>query len=114
MSAASLLFANEPAFNFEHRKAHEAMLSVSGPVTQFSSVPFWIDPPFGDTNVPAGWANSLHAQAHADFISLFPTLFGGSGVSNLNDVSLYPEADAWWQFSNFQLHLSAAKAIPQS
>jgi hypothetical protein len=110
MTAATLLWGNEPAFNFEHRKAHEAMLVASGPGSNFfSSVPYWIDPPYGDTGVPAGWSNSLHAQAHADFIGLFPALYGGSGISSLNDVSLYPEPDAWWQFSNFQLHYTAAQ-----
>lgn len=108
MSAATLLNANDPAFNFEHRLTHEAMLAAGGESSlKFSGLPYYLDPAFGDTAIPAGWGNSLHAQAHADFISLFPTAYGGSGVESLNDISLYPEPDAWWQFSNFQLHYVA-------
>jgi hypothetical protein len=111
MSAATMLNANDPAFNFEHRMIHTTMLIASGPgVNFFSSVPYWIDPSYGDTAIPAGWANSLHAQAHADFIGLFPALYGGSGLSALNDISLYDERGSWWQFSNFQLHYTAAQA----
>ena len=112
MSAATLIGGVGSVFNFEHRMAHEKMLAASGPITYFSSVPFWIDPPFGDTELPSGWANSLHAQAHADFIGLFPQAYGGSGLANINDVTLYAQTDPWWQFSNFQLHYTANLAIP--
>lgn len=112
MSAATLMNANDPAFPFEHRMAHETMLIAGGDSsTFFSGLPYYLDPAYGDTAVPAGWGNSLHAQAHADFISLFPAPYGGSGVASLNDVSLYSEAQAWWQFSNFQLHYVADQAI---
>jgi hypothetical protein len=111
VSAATMLNANDPAFNFDHRMIHTTMLIASGPGSNFfSSVPYWIDPSYGDTAIPAGWANSMHAQAHDDFISLFPSLYGGSGISALNDISLYDVQDQWWQFSNFQLHYTAAQA----
>ena len=110
MSAATLLNAADPAFSFEHRVAHQGMLITEAQQLSslnFSGIPYWIDPAYGDTAVPTGWENTLHAQAHADFIGLFPAAYGGSGVASLNDVSLYPEPDAWWQFSNFQLHYIA-------
>jgi hypothetical protein len=73
----------------------------------FSVLPYLIDPAFGDTTVPTGWGNTLHTQAHADFISLFPAPYGGSAVASLNDIAVNPETNAWWQFSNFQLHYIA-------
>jgi hypothetical protein len=108
MSVATLLNVHDPAFDFEHRMAHEAMLTAQAGVTpNFSGAPYWIDPAYGDAGVPAGWENSLHTQAHADFISLFPAPYGGSGVVDLNDISLRPAPDQWWQFSNWQLHYIA-------
>lgn len=110
MSAATLLNANDPAFNFDHQQSHFGMLITeagAGASLNFSVFPYLIDPSFGDTEVQAGWSNTLHAQAHSDFIGLFPAPFGGSGVASLNDVALNPETSAWWQFSNFQLHYVA-------
>jgi hypothetical protein len=110
MSLVALLNAKDPNFDFEHRMAHEGMFITEGEKSgslNFSGIPYWIDPPIGDTAVPAGWGNTLHAQAHADFISLFPSPYGGSAIARLNDISLFPEPDAWWQFSNFQLHYVA-------
>lgn len=109
MSAATLLNVRDPAFNFEHRMAHEAMLTAQAQVSNtFSGAPYWLDPAYPDADVPAGWANSLHTQAHADFIGVFPAPYGGSGVVDLNDIALRPEPDAWWQFANWQLHYIAA------
>ena len=104
MSGATLLNANDPWFNFDHQQAHNAMLVGEGNSANFSVIPYLIDPAFGDTAVPAGWGNTLHTQAHQDYISLFPAPYGGSGPTNLNDVALTPEQSPWWQFSNFQLH----------
>ena len=112
MTAATLLNASDPAFNFEHRMGHEAMLNAQGAsAVSFSALPYFLDPAYGDEQVPAGWGNTLHTQAHADFISLFPAPYGGSGMANLNDVALTPEADPWWQFSNFQLHFIANQVL---
>ena len=110
MSIATLLNARDPAFDFEHRKAHETMLLKQAQASlNFAGLPYWIDPPMVDQSVPAGWGNSLHAQAHKDFIGLFPAPFGGSGVASLNDIVLLPEPDPWWEFSNFQLHYTASQ-----
>lgn len=90
--------------------AHQSMLITTaqkGASLNFSGIPYWIDPAYSDSAVPAGWGNSLHAQAHADFISLFPAPYGGSGVASLNDVALQPEPKTWEQFNNFQLHYIA-------
>ena len=107
MSVATLLNVRDPAFDFEHRMAHEAMLTAQALKTNvFSGLPYWLDPAYGDPGVPAGWQNSLHSQAHADFISLFPSPYGGSTVS-LTGVSLEPHPDAWWEFNNHQLHYIA-------
>ena len=107
MSAATLLNASDPWFNFDHQQAHNAMLVNEGNSTNFSTLPYLIEPNFGDTAVPAGWGNTLHTQAHQDYITLFPVPYGGSGPASLNDVALTPEPSAWWQFSNFQLHYIA-------
>lgn len=112
MSVATLLNMNDPAFDFEHRKAHEKMLLVSGQSsTNFSLQPYWLDPTFDDTAVPAGWGNTLHAKAHQDFVGLFPAAFGGSAIATINDLALRPEANAWAQFSNFQLHYIAERVL---
>ena len=110
MSIVTLINPADPAFDFEHRKAHEAMLfteAKKASSTNFSGYPYWLDPFFGDTAVPAGWGNTLHAQAHADFIGLFPAAGGGSGIASLNDIALRPEPEAWAEFSNYQLHFIA-------
>lgn len=110
MSAATLLNSADPAFDFEHRKAHETMLIRQAHVsTNFSGLPYWLDPAYGDTAVSAGWGNTLHAAAHRDFVQLFPAPFGGSAISSINDIALRPEAETWAQFSNFQLHYVAAQ-----
>lgn len=110
MSVATLMNFQDPSFNFDHYNDHVNMLYAEGVQAgslNFSGLPYWIDPAYGDITVPTGWGNTLHTQAHADFISLFPAPYGGSGVANLNDVALNPETAAWWQFSNFQLHYIA-------
>lgn len=112
MSAATLLNPNDPWFDFDHRKAHEAMLATILRKTNssnFSGIPYWLDPKYGDTAVPAGWGNTLHAQAHADFDNLFPAQFGGTGKVDLNNIALNPEATAWEQFSNYRLHVIASQ-----
>ena len=110
MSAATLLNARDPAFDFEQRKAHEKMLTQQDSVSpNFSGLPYWLDPAYGDTAVPAGWSNTLHAQAHQDFVTLFPAPFGGSAIASINDIALRPEAESWEAFSNFQLHYVAAQ-----
>jgi len=109
MTVATLMNINDPSFNFDHRIAHEAMLIDEVGSVNFSGIPYWLDPVFGDTAVPSGWENTLHAQAHADFLSLFPAPNGGSGMPSLNDVTLNDETSAWWQFSNFQLHYTASQ-----
>lgn len=110
MSAASLLNPNEPAFDFEHRMAHQAMFQSEAQrlgSLNFSLLPYWLDPAFSDTAVPAGWGNTLHAQAHADFLKLSPAAGGGSAIASINDIALRPEPESWAQFSNFQLHFVA-------
>ena len=110
MSAATLLNPADPWFDFDHRKAHEAMFLTEAQKLSslnFSSTPYWLDPSYNDTAVPAGWGNTLHAQAHADFIGLFPAAYGGSAIASLNDIALRPEAETWASFSNFQLHYIA-------
>lgn len=110
MSAATLLNPSDPAFAFDHRKAHEGMLITTAELASssiFSGLPYWIDPPFGDTAVPSGWANTLHAVAHGDFIGLFEPPYGGTGRAGVNDIALQPEPLSWAQFNNFQLHYIA-------
>ena len=110
MSIATLINPDDPAFDFEHQKAHETMIFIENQKagsTNSSGLPYWLDPAYGDTAIPAGWQNSLHTQAHADFIRLFPAPYGGSGIASLNDIALRPEPEAWARFANYQLHLVA-------
>ena len=108
MSGATLLNAGDPAFAFEHRRAHQTMLDEEARQGKnFNTVPYWLDPEYGDQNIPAGWANTLHVQAHGDFISLFPPPYGGNTLT-LSDIALLPEVDPFWQFVNFQLHYQAS------
>ena len=114
MSIATLLNASDPWFNWDHRMAHQAMFLTDAQRAgslNFSSTPYWIDPSLGDTAVPAGWGNTLHAKAHADFIGLSPAPYGGSAIASLNDIALRPEAETWEQFSNFQLHFIANQSF---
>ena len=104
MSGATLLNASDPWFDFDHQQAHNVMFTSEAGSTNFSGLPYFIDPAYGDTAVPAGWGNTLHTQAHQDYISLFSAPYGGSDPANLNDLALTPEQSPWWQFSNFQLH----------
>lgn len=109
MSIATLLNPDDPWFDFDHRKAHEAMLSLGS--LNFSNIPYWIDPAYGDAAVPTGWGNTLHAKAHADFLGLSSPPSGGSAIASLNDIALRPEAETWASFSNFQLHFIASQSF---
>ncbi|HEX3524234.1 MAG TPA: hypothetical protein VHT52_19360 [Stellaceae bacterium] len=102
MSVASLLDPSGPSFAFDHMQIHQNMYQGTPASSGFSVLPYLLDP-IGDVQVPAGWWNSDHAQAHSDFASAFPAIAWSSTV-NINDINLSQGPDAWWALSNKIAH----------
>jgi hypothetical protein len=103
MSTASLLNPlTDPSFDFDHDQMHRLMFISLPAGTQYSALPYQLDPVIG-ANVPAGWWNYNHAQAHGDFADAFPAITWPSNV-DLVDLNLSEGSRAWWRLSNKQLH----------
>jgi hypothetical protein len=112
--------AAQNAFSWDHAMAHRSLMAVMGPLTQWSGMPYFIDP----TNFSAGPAvawNQGHQQAHDDFNSYLPAYYNAPpppGPPPLGLHSRQPLMDtdfqrgeiSWWTFANHQEHYAAAKA----
>ncbi|HEX3522857.1 MAG TPA: hypothetical protein VHT52_12305 [Stellaceae bacterium] len=109
MSIASLLDPSGPSFAFDHDQIHQNMWRSTPGSNGFSALPYQLYP-FGDIQVPSGWWNSDHAQAHSDFASAFPAIAWSSAV-NINDINLSQGPDAWWSLSNKIAHDLANTAL---
>ena len=59
------------AFSFDHAMEHRKLMSVMGPLTQWSTMPYFIDPMKYDGRPSTMW-HMLHEQAHTDFTSYLP------------------------------------------
>jgi hypothetical protein len=108
MSVASLLNPKGPSFAFDHDQLHQNMWSAT-PAGAYSAVPYLLDPIQG-ADIPSGWWNSNHAQAHSDFASAFPAITLPSTVA-INDINLSQGPDEWWALSNKVAHDIATTAL---
>ena len=76
----------------------------------WSTALYLIDP-MSDAQVPSGYFNTLHAQAHSDFAAAHPSIYWNSTVG-INDIDLNSGATSFWAFSNWQLHNVANSVLP--
>lgn len=66
MPLATLLNPDDPIYDFEHMMAHRQYFAVLSRLSNFSILPYLLDPAF-ETDMPAGAWNLNHQQAHNDF-----------------------------------------------
>ena len=112
MSAASLLNPSDPSFEFDHDQMHRQMFIGLPAGSAATALPYQLDPIIG-TDIPAGWWNFNHAQAHSDFADAFPALTWGSNIA-LVDINLSEGAQEFWALSNKLLHDLANRVLPTS
>lgn len=116
MSRASLLNSNDPTFWFEHAMSHRNALGVISPLTRFSVVPYFLDPP-RDLDRPASPWHQNHAQSHADAALNLPEVLGSRtlGVAAWANLLEYrlddPVGRSWWTFVNHLEHYVAGDTI---
>lgn len=111
MSIATLLIkTDEATFAFEHAMATRNYLGVMWPLTQFSVLPYLIDPEY-DTQEPATKWHLNHQQAHNDVLATLPAYreaevhigaYNGQILSE-SDLSNQDEL-TWWTFANEREH----------
>lgn len=110
MAVSSLLEPDSLAFGFDHDQMHRRMAYALPNGPGFSGIPYLLDPIIG-ANVPFGYWNKNHAQAHSDFASANPAIFWPS-TAPIVDIDLNSGATKFWAFSNRQLHNLANSALP--
>jgi hypothetical protein len=121
MSLATLLVipdtdAGRNAFTFDHAMNHRNLLTVMGPLDQWSVLPYFIDPTSYDALPGTNW-HLNHNQAHSDFITFLPAnpdvLEAGMTINqNLLDEDFRQEGNRqWWTFNNHQEHLIPSNTI---
>jgi hypothetical protein len=122
MSQATLLnvpddYRGRSAFEFEHAMAHREVMIVMGPLTQWSVMPYFIDPARYQAPPGTNWHRN-HQQAHDDVTTYLPAdgtaLEPGipsSQVVQEGDLT-DPERRTWWTFINHQEHYVSNAAIP--
>lgn len=71
MPTAVLLNHDDPVFEFHHAMTHRQYFAVMRPLSQFSAVPYLLDPEFNTGNPAENW-NMNHQQAHSDFNGALP------------------------------------------
>jgi hypothetical protein len=106
------------AFAFEHAMAHRQVLSVMAPLSQWSGIPYFIDPTHWDAR-PADMWNLNHQKAHNDFNHQLPPYFAAAvntrGIPThqiLIDTGIgHKESLPWWTFANHREHHTANLAI---
>ena len=103
-------------FSFEHAMAHRGLMAVMAPLTQWSIMPYYIDPTNFGARAATKWPFN-HQQAHNDLTDYLPAYSTAptAGIptnKNLVDVRIDdPGSRAWWTHNNHQEHLIAANAI---
>ena len=106
------------AWSFDHAMAHRYVMQVMGPLTQWTSMPYFIDPMNYDAQPATVWPQ-YHGQAHSDmnsFLPPYPTAPPGDvGIQtsqNLVDTPYNdPGSQSWWTFANHREHVVATDAI---
>ena len=132
MAIASLLRmggsnAERAVFGFEHAMAHRQLYASMSPLSQFSVLPYLIDPP----QVGGKYALN-HQQAHWDFLSTLPSFPPGIGVIDnpdgsttvptgglaqisdpilLTDPVQNSRQFSWWLFANKTAHDNALTVL---
>jgi hypothetical protein len=107
-------------YSFEHAMAHRLPQQQMGPLSQWSVLPYWIDPQDFQA-APANKWNLNHQQAHLDFRKVspagpwagaYPAAPGIPTSQLLMDTDLKsPGAVAWTTFANHQEHYIINNAI---
>lgn len=103
-------------FSFDHAMNHRSVMVAMAPLSQWSAMPYWIDPMRYDAR-PATWWPLQHQQAHNDFTDYLPA-YGTAlteGIptaqimidSNLGD----PGSREWWLLANQMEHQIANSAM---
>jgi hypothetical protein len=108
--------AGAAAWSFDHAQAHQQLLIAMAPLTQFSTVPYLLDPDAGMSQQGGMW-QTLHQQAHQDFIDALPSSYGSEARGLQTSQILLsldvtdPGQQAWWTFANHQEHYLANQTI---
>lgn len=124
MTQATLLVkADDATFDFEHAMAHRALLAAMFPLTQFSVLPYLLDPSY-DTQLPATKWHLNHQQAHTDSLTTLPAYFQGGAPQQTpqrlgqynNTILLDSDLSnqdqlTWWTFANHREHYVATQTI---
>jgi hypothetical protein len=103
-------------WSFEHAMAHRSLMAVMGPLTQWSIMPYWVDPQNFQAGAADKW-NLNHQQAHDDYNSFLPaySTAPSAGIPQaqiLVDHNFQNQDNtSWWTFANHQQHLIAGSAI---
>ena len=104
------------AWSFEHAMAHRSLMAVMGPLTQWSVMPYFIDPADFQAT-PANKWNLNHQQGHDDFTRNLPAfstahVAGIPMIQNLMDSNFQDQGQlSWWTHNNHQQHFVAANAV---
>lgn len=110
MAISGLLDIDSPGFSFDHDQQHRNMVYSTPASLSWSTALYLLDP-MQNANIPSGFFNTLHAQAHADFATAHPSIYWPSTVG-INDINLDSGATNWWAFSNWNLHNIANSVSP--
>lgn len=119
MPAIALLNYDDPLFDFEHAMAHRMYFAVMSPLSNYSVLPYFIEPKPGPTPPPATNWRLNHQQAHDDYGGALPPFWSADSIGfgipqrkNLIDSNLSDPSDvSWWTFVNHQEHYTANDAI---
>jgi hypothetical protein len=108
--------AGKNVFAFEHAMAHREVMAVMGPLTQWSVVPYFIDPFQFDAQPGTNW-HLNHQRSHDDFVAGLPPDFlaENPGMTTNQPVldNYLPQQDnrSWWTFINHQEHYTANQTV---
>lgn len=120
MPLATLMNFNDPIYDFEHAMAHRAYYAVMSPLSDYSVLPYFIEPmPRTPPPPPATNWRLNHQQAHNDYRAAIPGYWGADSIGfgipqsqNMIDSSFTDPSDMpWWTFVNHQEHYTANDAI---
>jgi hypothetical protein len=124
----TLPYAKRGAFAFEHMMAHRNLFGAMGwegiGLSQFSVLPYMLDPEVNTKTQASGW-HLNHGQAHQDATVTLPGWFGwwfltgqrpATQVGSFHDFAdktlATPESTKWWTWINHQEHYIANQVLP--
>lgn len=116
MSTAALTNRADPIFDFHHAMSHRTLYATMFPLSQFSVMPYFIEPvPSTGQRPGTDWPLD-HQQAHDDYANALPPYYSatrvGFGIPTMQNLvdTISPESDQWWIFTNFMEHFLAEDA----